>query len=216
MYKRQLLASHAFETIAALHSIKGRVTKARNYYDKAHAIIDAKNYKDRLPSLVSKISELYLMEGDYDQAMHYALKAKTLLKYSKSKIIYGRVNNVLGTLHTNLAQFDSAYYYNKKVFDYIDEDDINKVNNAAINLSNTFRYLYDFDKASEYLELAFENTDKSRFPLNYASTICMIGGMEKTKGNLLHAENKLSECISLLENQDHNFRRLLELSLIHI
>jgi len=219
LYKLEVLAKEKGETqvlvgslenIATLLQYKGELEKAKEYIFKAYNVYEENGKLGSLSALMSAASNIEQYQGNLEEAFKHSYKAKNLLEYVDFKGPFETVHNDLGVLHHITGQFDSAYYYRKIVVEYIDKQDSTHFNKANINLASTLISINDYDRADEYLNTALAYTNHSKYPLTYGNTLGHQGKLDYLKGNYEEAENKMAECIEVLEKSKNNSRRLLE------
>ena len=207
---------HVLENLATLNYYKGefdlaivRYLKAYESYDRVDKYEKSFVYKNRC-TIMARLAEIYRLKGDIKNGLNYAHEGKSLLKYTDNKKPFIQIHSLLGELHHLNGQFDSSYHYRKIVLESIEPKDTNALNGANLSMASSFISIYDYDKAGEYLQTGLQYTNEQKYPLSYAQTIGKLGDLENLKGNTLLAEEKMKECIRVLENSKHNFKRLLE------
>ena len=139
--------SYALRDIARMHNIKEVTDSASYYYEKACETALAGKDSIRYYEILSEY-------GGYLYSISQSIEAKRILKslehnrYIRNK---SHIYFILGYVYNDTQQWDSAYYYNKKV---LATGSIDKKYNSYINLAKLEEKKYNKNEALQYLKKA--------------------------------------------------------------
>ena len=139
--------SYSLRDFARMHNIKEVTDSASYYYEKACETALAGKDSIRYYEILSEY-------GGYLYSISQSIEAKRILKslehnrYIRNK---SHIYFILGYVYNDTQQWDSAFYYNKKV---LATGSIDKKYNSYINLAKLEEKKYNKNEALQYLKKA--------------------------------------------------------------
>ena len=134
-------------------------------------------------------------QGEYDEALKD--QKESLLLFEKMGDQYGvaMTNENIGSIHEDLEQFDLAYQYFNRAYQYLQGkgtvEEVNVLNNLGDSYRKTGNYAAALEKTSMALEVAqrlkdFHQLESAHKDLS--KTYAFLGDFEKAHAHLLQAE----------------------------
>jgi signal transduction histidine kinase len=197
--------------LGEIHRRLGNIETALQYLKQAEEkcnqfkkISDVYNW--RIPQVFNEYAYNYISKGDYETALHYALKADSItFDYNIVNRCYTK--SILATIYLHKKEYDLALRYAKESFHQADVlEDVNLYSNAGKILSDVYlaqkRYRDAETEALKVWQLDSTNIDESRPILQNLALANIYMGNEEKAAYYLKKYSEMNEKYS--EKSFHN------------
>ncbi|MDF0707198.1 tetratricopeptide repeat protein [Flagellimonas okinawensis] len=175
---------------------------AEQYFEETRqASIKLKDNKN-LALALGQLGASHEKQGEYDEALKDQIKSLEL--FQKLGDAYGEAmtHENIGSIYEDLGQFELAFDYFNKAYDYLRESDSEEEINVLNNIGDSFRKRGDYELGLDYtlkaLELANELNDLHQLESAHkdlSKNYALMGNFEMAHQHLLMAEEFNSELI---------------------
>ncbi len=154
------------------------------------------------------ISEIYLMENDYDSTIYFISIADSMCQKHQLREPLYAIYSILGTLYAYQDDYDHAEIYFLKSLASAKEVYLlnNKDKNYSICLNNMTQYyldLYDLEKAKECNQKSLEITDTTH--VEYGMVLCSAARIEERLKKYEDAEKLYIQGLAILAKEGKAF-----------
>jgi tetratricopeptide (TPR) repeat protein len=129
------------------------IGKRIEYAEKAVELATELEYLDGKALALNSLGVEYDFFGDHEQAMVYYLESLAILESTGDPVINVVLNN-LGTLHSDMLQFEKSLEYLNRSLEYLADNDSSGFATYYNNVANIYSSLGDQDTALNYYKMA--------------------------------------------------------------
>ena len=123
--------------------------------NEALALAQQANNKDKEADFITNIGTGYNYKGYYEMALEYYLEALKYYESVSDSLSVGQLYDMTQTIYWELKRFNEAIAYGEKAVDLLSRgEDTYRYGISLLNLSNTYLYMYQHDRAKELLDKA--------------------------------------------------------------
>lgn len=168
-----------------------------------------------LPSVYLNLAESYIRDNrNPDSARYFLAKVKETSRPSEQEIYNHAVSANLGTLHFNLKNYDSSFYYCQKTYN----DPFNTKNPArtagtTTNLGTIYYMRGDYDNAGKYLSKGYHLADSLKQADVKVIALFWMIRIDSVLGNFKQAYTKMKNYHALKEKMQKNSAQIALLEL---
>lgn len=213
--KDKELLTIAATDLGLYHYFVGDYPNAERYYKEALKSADNVNFGEYPAYTLTRMGNLYRVQGKYDTAKFYYDKTLQLLEVGKSASAYSSVYHSIAWLHYELSEYDQALLIIHKSLSLRKQmGDSLLMAECWKFLGATHRSMSSVDSADYYL------TNVKRIATAYADPELMIfylineGELAFAKGDMLNTIKAYQQALEILSQ--HKFKRYQALTLKRI
>lgn len=180
---------------------RGNYAKGLDYALSAIKILESNGLKNELSRTYSSLAEAYFNINEFDLAIEFYEKALGLQKTLGDKAGVTKSNSRLAELYSMKKEHRKAIaYYEDVLQDNADSDSIK--GHISAKLGGEYLQFNDYDKASKYLLESLNLNRRLNNDLGLIYSLNNLGKLNLKQGNLLLAENQLTEAGTLAKSND--------------
>ncbi len=155
--KDTLRIVNRYFNLSNVHNDRGNYSKASELMIKALVLAESKNYTKSKANLNNALGLLYYNQKDFDRALPYYHKAKSVYEELEDDYRINIVLNNIGSCHADLEQWDSAFFYLRHALQLNRQDEESKMLDVTLhNMGSLHFAMQTFDSAEFYFMQAYE------------------------------------------------------------
>ncbi|MBN4072098.1 tetratricopeptide repeat protein [Flavobacteriales bacterium AH-315-E23] len=180
----QLAIANSIGHLGTFNVLKGRYTKALEYYFKALNIDKELGNKDGIAKHLGNIGIVYTSQGDYPKALEYYFKALRMNEQMGNINYVTAILGNIGNVYKNQSDYPKALEYYFRALNMYEELDRRRGISISLgNIGDIYRNQGDFPKALEYLFKALRMNQELENKSNIAAILGSIGNIYRNQGD---------------------------------
>jgi len=197
----------ALTFLGFFHSFRGEYEQALQFHEQSATLGHAHNLHVTLLQMFWTRGLARCGKGEYEQALASLQDALELSERGGNKNLKCRIFNSLGWVYGELYDLERAIRYNKEGAELgYTLGDPESIRNAEINLGDNYLLLGDVERAQQYLEKVYRDSQQRGkwgeewMKWRYLQRCChSLGELSLTKGDAEKALKFAEECLQLAE-----------------
>lgn len=199
-----------YKNIGISYFDKDDYTTQTQYFQKYLAKAREIKSDSEIGTALSYIASCFRELEDYDQAFNYAQQAYAILQNTNNKTSMGSALAIYGSYYFDKkVDYDSSYYWKKKVFDTYEEiQHLPLYCGAHLDLIEIFVYFQKYDSSVKYLNAVEPLIEQLQFPEYTMTYYTYRAIVDFAEGRTETAHKNLQEAMVMAretENKEDDF-----------
>jgi tetratricopeptide (TPR) repeat protein len=185
--------------------------KAHQYLTQSKSLAKKTDYQRGLAVAMGITGSCYEKEGNYLEALREQENSLAIFSSLGDQNWEARVNENIGSIYEDLEQFDKAYYYFEKSFNYLkDSANTDKIS-ILNNIGDVYRKTGKYEQAIVYSSKALELAEKLNEPDEMESAHKDLSEIYYETGEFQKAYDHLNR-YDEIQNEIHSSESLMQLN----